>query len=659
MGKPAAIRSQTMPTAPRDLQDVEALEGVLLDALEAREPGEHARLDAAARAERLAGVLAAGGHPATGERSRAVAMALRDSRPLADRLAPLADGVAEVRRALDVLRPAGGDGAQADGAADADHDRREARASLLVVTDDPASATELVDAAAVRQTRTDVAAPAEAPGLLASRRPDVVVLLGPAASGPQAEALVVSALEAGAGVLATAGREVGEPPAGAARVPAGMGPEELVATALAFRDEDPVRGARVLVLTDDDGVAEAVSHVVAGRGGTSERRTLDAEGSELHVAPPDLLVLDAGTAPEAAMAWCRGLRLTQATAPLPVVLLAPAGMPLELVLRSGPDDVLHHPVDGHALEACISNRLARARAVRRLGDRDVLTGLPRQGVAQRRLGRMVEGAARSGGRLGVALVGIDGLEAVNAASGRAAGNAVVQATARLLLALLRDDDLVARWAGGEFLVAGRDLHGDAMRRRLEQGLAQARDLVPAGAPPGTRVRLSAGVASFPEAGTTGTALAEQAADALVAARRSGGDRVVVASGEEVPETCDVLLVEDSTVSAALVQHALGGLGLRVETIDDGAKAVARLADPAQPVPPVVLLDWELPGTDGPGVLRRMADAGTLPRTQVIMLTGRSSEAEVLAAMRAGASDHVAKPFSIPVLVERVRRALNG
>jgi diguanylate cyclase (GGDEF)-like protein len=610
---------------PRHLADVEALEATLLAVLEGREPDDGARTDAAARSERLAGVLAAGGHPATGERARAVGLALRDGRALADRLAPLADGVAEMRRALDVLRPAGsGDGDTHP--ASPGEDRRRPSASLLVVTDTPHEASELADAAAVRGARCDLADRSEAPGLLASRRPDVVVLLGSAAVGAEAEALVTSAVEAGCGVLAVVAPGAGAAPAGAALVPAGLGGEELVATALAFRDEDPGRGARVLVVSDDEAVAAAVTAAVAHGGGTAEVRGHDGDPSELRVAPPDLLVVDAGVAPDSALAWCRGLRLTQSTAALPVVLLVPAGMALETALRSGPDDVLHHPVEPGLLQACLRNRLSRARAVRRLGDADLLTGLPRQRVGQRRLGRLVESVAQAGGPLSIALVGIDGLEQVNASSGRAAGNAVVVAAARLLRSVVRDDDLVARWSGGEFLVAGRELAVPTTVERMEQALAQARALTPAGAPAGTRLRLSAGIAGYPEAGTTGTGLAEQAADALVQARRAGGDRVVVAAGAEAEAGCDVLLVEDSTVSAALVQHALGGLGLRVETIADGADAARRLTDTTIPMPRVVLLDWELPGTNGLGVLRRMAEAGTLSRTRVVMLTSRSGGA---------------------------------
>jgi DNA-binding response OmpR family regulator len=46
-----------------------------------------------------------------------------------------------------------------------------------------------------------------------------------------------------------------------------------------------------------------------------------------------------------------------------------------------------------------------------------------------------------------------------------------------------------------------------------------------------------------------------------------------------------------------------------------------------------------------------------PAARVIMLTARSGEREVLEALELGAFDHVAKPFSVPVLMQRIRRAL--
>ena len=72
---------------------------------------------------------------------------------------------------------------------------------------------------------------------------------------------------------------------------------------------------------------------------------------------------------------------------------------------------------------------------------------------------------------------------------------------------------------------------------------------------------------------------------------------------------------------------------------------------------MVLLDVNLPGLDGLAVLRRLAHDGVLWRTRVIMLTFRSAENEVVEALELGAFDHVPKPFSLPVLLQRIRRTL--
>ena len=141
-----------------------------------------------------------------------------------------------------------------------------------------------------------------------------------------------------------------------------------------------------------------------------------------------------------------------------------------------------------------------------------------------------------------------------------------------------------------------------------------------------------------EAATT-TATAEAGADAPVAA------------------LIDVVMVDDDIVLSRLVRHALETRGYSATVISDGRAAVDTLTGPAALPCRLVLLDVDLPGLDGFGVLRQLAAAGVTARTPTIMLTVRASEREILEALQAGAVDHVAKPFSVPVLMERIRLAL--
>jgi DNA-binding response OmpR family regulator len=68
---------------------------------------------------------------------------------------------------------------------------------------------------------------------------------------------------------------------------------------------------------------------------------------------------------------------------------------------------------------------------------------------------------------------------------------------------------------------------------------------------------------------------------------------------------------------------------------------------------------DLPGRDGFTVLRALAADGVAARSHVVMLTVRAGEVEVVKALEMGAADHVAKPFSIQVLMRRVQRALGA
>jgi DNA-binding response OmpR family regulator/HPt (histidine-containing phosphotransfer) domain-containing protein len=124
------------------------------------------------------------------------------------------------------------------------------------------------------------------------------------------------------------------------------------------------------------------------------------------------------------------------------------------------------------------------------------------------------------------------------------------------------------------------------------------------------------------------------------------------------EAVDVVLVEDDPTIVALLEHALDGRGLSVRHFGDGLRASAALAGtPPEVVGRVVLLDWDLPGVDGLRVLRAMNANGALEHSRVIMLTARAGEREVLQALEGGATDHVGKPFSLPVLLGRIAGAM--
>jgi CheY-like chemotaxis protein len=173
-------------------------------------------------------------------------------------------------------------------------------------------------------------------------------------------------------------------------------------------------------------------------------------------------------------------------------------------------------------------------------------------------------------------------------------------------------------------------------------------------------RASVGLAASPEDGADVRALGVVAESALGRARRANGDAVELHQppAEGRAEVVDVLLVEDDEALGTLVVHALSGRGMTVRWLRDGQEAVQLLDDPVFRAR-AMLLDVCLPGLDGLSVLRHMGQRGQLGLTQVVMLTVRSNEGEVLEALDLGAFDHVAKPFSLAVLTHRIRRAIEA
>jgi DNA-binding response OmpR family regulator len=111
----------------------------------------------------------------------------------------------------------------------------------------------------------------------------------------------------------------------------------------------------------------------------------------------------------------------------------------------------------------------------------------------------------------------------------------------------------------------------------------------------------------------------------------------------------VLVVEDEAELAQLIAVGLGRQGIAADVSLDGADALYRASLTRYDV---VVLDRDLPVVHGDEVCRRLGSAEDRPR--VIMLTAAAAERDELDGLSLGADDYLAKPFSFPVLVARVR-----
>jgi two-component system, OmpR family, response regulator len=112
----------------------------------------------------------------------------------------------------------------------------------------------------------------------------------------------------------------------------------------------------------------------------------------------------------------------------------------------------------------------------------------------------------------------------------------------------------------------------------------------------------------------------------------------------------VLVVEDEAPLRELVVVTLG----REFDCDEAADGETALESVRAAIPAVVVLDSMLPGRSGLDVLRTLRADGELRHVPVLMLSAWQAPADVDAALAAGATRFLGKPFKVEELLETVR-----
>jgi diguanylate cyclase (GGDEF)-like protein/PAS domain S-box-containing protein len=170
--------------------------------------------------------------------------------------------------------------------------------------------------------------------------------------------------------------------------------------------------------------------------------------------------------------------------------------------------------------------------------RDYLTGLFNRRYLEETLEREIARCEREREPLSVAVLDADLFKEINDGYGHKAGDIMLQATARLLMANIRRGDAACRYGGDEFVVI---LPGASLGNALQR-LERLRSLIAALRVPYESSELHAtvsiGLAAYPDHGKTGDALLRAADDALYAAKNAGGNCVMTARRRKGPPPND-------------------------------------------------------------------------------------------------------------------------
>ncbi len=115
----------------------------------------------------------------------------------------------------------------------------------------------------------------------------------------------------------------------------------------------------------------------------------------------------------------------------------------------------------------------------------------------------------------------------------------------------------------------------------------------------------------------------------------------------------VLVVDDESYMRKVVRAILVSIGVRnIYEAGDGPTGLELIRTIA---PDVVVLDWEMPGVDGPAFVRvvRSPDTFPYPNVPIIMLTGHGERSPVIEAVKIGVNEFLLKPVSSKALQDRL------
>ena len=116
----------------------------------------------------------------------------------------------------------------------------------------------------------------------------------------------------------------------------------------------------------------------------------------------------------------------------------------------------------------------------------------------------------------------------------------------------------------------------------------------------------------------------------------------------------ILVIEDDQSLSDVLSYNLKQEGYSVSVARDGQDG---LRQAQSKVPSVIVLDLMLPVIDGLEVCRRLRADPAFADVLIIMLTAKSEETDQVVGFTLGADDYVTKPFSVKVLLERIKALL--
>jgi len=119
----------------------------------------------------------------------------------------------------------------------------------------------------------------------------------------------------------------------------------------------------------------------------------------------------------------------------------------------------------------------------------------------------------------------------------------------------------------------------------------------------------------------------------------------------------ILIVDDAKTMRKIISNVLKQLGFSPEDLieaENGEEALKKLEEYENDIG-IIFLDWNMPKMNGFEFLQKVRSQEKYNHIKIVMVTTETAKKNVIAALKAGANNYIAKPFSPQVLKQKLEQ----
>ena len=337
-------------------------------------------------------------------------------------------------------------------------------------------------------------------------------------------------------------------------------------------------------------------------------------------------------------------------------------------LAAGAVDYVHKPFNETLVKLRVRHQLqliSQFKKIQHLSMIDQLTDIPNRRCFEIKVNEEWDRASREQTPLSVIMLDIDHFKKYNDTYGHQQGDVALAAMSKLLMNVLRrPGDFAARWGGEEFILLLPNTSTQGAYDVAENVRKLTEEMtIPASDGSATRLTVSIGVNTrVPGQSCSIDKFVSWTDMALYTAKNKGRNRVCIFEmpteneGFKKSETKKglIFIVDDNETNLTVAEDSLIK-HYKVIALPSAAKMFEALS---KFMPDLILLDVEMPDMDGFEAMKKLKSSDRYANIPVIFLTGLSDAESEAYGIELGAVDFIMKPFTEPVLINRIKKHLD-